>query len=528
MRNLFIFIILFQFSALFAQYDWTLRSTSNQPVERYGHGMSYITNGKCLLFGGDYGTYIDDTWIYDLAGNTWTEITPATKPKRRRYHDMEYISGDLVLLFGGYDGDRMGDTWIYDYSEGTWDSLELSTAPVARYSHRMARIADGKILLFGGYDGALDDETWLFDIADSSWTQLFPSSSPSVRFRQSMSYIGDDKVLLFGGYDATDSPNGETWVYDLSDAEWTQMAPSGDVPAARYRHDMVYIGDDKAMMFGGWDGSNCMNDTWIYDLSDNQWTEDLNSTQPSARFLFKIAETSWDGTSYIAFFGGADSDGNIFDDTWTFGGGDSSLPVELASFSAISGDKQVTLKWITESEINNDAFILERSFDGENFVFVEEIEGQGSSNVRTMYTYTDHEVDNGITYYYRLADRDFDGYIIYLNTVTVVPSDNYSDVYGNIDKITLYANYPNPFNPETVIPYTLSAENGEQLFVRINVFNIFGQKVVNLFEGYKASGNYEIRWNGKNAGGMNLPTGVYYLHIQAGNFVKTQKMMLLR
>ena len=57
-----------------------------------------------------------------------------------------------------------------------------------------------------------------------------------------------------------------------------------------------------------------------------------------------------------------------------------SLPVELSSFTANAGDGQVTLEWTTASEINNDAFLLERSDDGEQFELLSEIEGQDSTS----------------------------------------------------------------------------------------------------------------------------------------------------
>lgn len=84
----------------------------------------------------------------------------------------------------------------------------------------------------------------------------------------------------------------------------------------------------------------------------------------------------------------------------------------------------------------------------------------------------------------------------------------------------LLQNYPNPFNPTTTIRFTVP----KSAFVRLEVFNILGEKVKKLFEGYKAPGNYKIQFDGEN-----LPSGVYFYRLQIdGVFKKVRKMMLLR
>ena len=91
-------------------------------------------------------------------------------------------------------------------------------------------------------------------------------------------------------------------------------------------------------------------------------------------------------------------------------------------------------------------------------------------------------------------------------------------------KFILYDNYPNPFNPSTTISYAMS--NGEN--VSINIFDVNGGKVIELFNDYKSAGTYSINWNGENERGVQVSAGVYLYSIDVGEFWQTKKMILLK
>ena len=88
----------------------------------------------------------------------------------------------------------------------------------------------------------------------------------------------------------------------------------------------------------------------------------------------------------------------------------------------------------------------------------------------------------------------------------------------------IYDNYPNPFNPSTNISYLIS--NGE--YVSINIFDVNGGKVIELFNNYRSAGIYSIDWNGQNERGVQVSAGVYLYSIEAGEFRQTKKMILLK
>jgi|GEM_PF-1665358 len=87
----------------------------------------------------------------------------------------------------------------------------------------------------------------------------------------------------------------------------------------------------------------------------------------------------------------------------------------------------------------------------------------------------------------------------------------------------LSQNYPNPFNPETNIAYALPQAG----HVRIEVYNILGQRIITLIDRQIPAGHHSVRWNGRNALGEKVSAGIYLCRMQAGEFVKTQKMTLL-
>lgn len=88
----------------------------------------------------------------------------------------------------------------------------------------------------------------------------------------------------------------------------------------------------------------------------------------------------------------------------------------------------------------------------------------------------------------------------------------------------LRQNYPNPFNPNTVIEYALP----KSAHVTIEIYNLLGQKVNVLVDENQKVGFYRVDWDGKDKKGEELGSGIYFYRIQAGDFVKCKKMIMLK
>jgi len=89
---------------------------------------------------------------------------------------------------------------------------------------------------------------------------------------------------------------------------------------------------------------------------------------------------------------------------------------------------------------------------------------------------------------------------------------------------SLQQNYPNPFNPATTIGYKLPIASA----VNLTVYDIAGRQIATLTDSPQPAGFYDVRWNGTDDSGNPVSTGVYFSRLQAGEYVKTIKMVLLR
>lgn len=92
------------------------------------------------------------------------------------------------------------------------------------------------------------------------------------------------------------------------------------------------------------------------------------------------------------------------------------------------------------------------------------------------------------------------------------------------DAFSLSHNYPNPFNPETVIKYTLP----EDCHVGLTIYNILGQKVKTLVNQYQNAGYKMVHWNGRDDNGNEVASGVYFYKIETPKYSESKKMVLLR
>ncbi|HQC58605.1 MAG TPA: T9SS type A sorting domain-containing protein, partial [Candidatus Syntrophosphaera thermopropionivorans] len=84
--------------------------------------------------------------------------------------------------------------------------------------------------------------------------------------------------------------------------------------------------------------------------------------------------------------------------------------------------------------------------------------------------------------------------------------------------------YPNPFNPEVNISFSTATNNN----VKINIYNIRGQKITTLYDGKLSAGQHTFHWNGKDSNGRSAASGIYLLRVETGNEHHTLKMILMK
>ncbi len=212
----------------------------------------------------------------------------------------------------------------------------------------------------------------------------------------------------------------------------------------------------------------------------NAESEIDNSGDGNGDSSFLIDDLSVDGFETIEEFVG--------------GGGATPLPVELLYFD-VQVEKDIKLSWATASEVNNDYFIIERSEDGVYFYEIGRVKGNGNTNQKIEYTFTDRFV-LAPTEYYRLKQIDFDGAFEYFNIEIVN-----TGLENESNSITAY--------PTTVDNDILSISSSKPLKIRdIIFFDLSGGLNRNLKQASSKVNELSYKINLKE-----LDNGVYLLRL---------------
>ena len=138
-----------------------------------------------------------------------------------------------------------------------------------------------------------------------------------------------------------------------------------------------------------------------------------------------------------------------------------------------------------------------------------DLDKDGDNDVVTV------SADNGnVLFYYNKG----------LNSHSIDAPESNSDLI-TLPKVTsLHQNYPNPFNPSTMIEFDLPCRGK----IEIVIYNILGQAVSTLIDGEYSAGHYSVIWDGTAANNQRAASGIYFYRIQAGDYVETKKMILLK
>ncbi len=326
---------------------WTYNLTSNtwmnvtteiQPPKRGWGGLAYDSESdRIILFGGFeiepvQWRILNDTWTYDTNTNTWTEISTEGP---NITGDMVYDSeSDRVVFHGGclnmteFPEDLASETWQYDTNTETWEKMVNDVKPPPRSRGEMAYDSKSdKVILFSGivWTGlpvevlhdcwAYDTNSNLWNDVDSDWQQVTPVVSPGMRCSSPIVYDDEsDRMVIFSGWSETDPSNGvpynDTWSYDYNSNTWTNRSPVV-LPSGRGGHCMAYSKEnDVIVMFGGSTEAEranwaYMDDTWVYDLNANTWTNMSPISHPSPRIYASMVYD--DESDVFVLFGGVTS-----------------------------------------------------------------------------------------------------------------------------------------------------------------------------------------------------------------------------
>ena len=115
----------------------------------------------------------------------------------------------------------------------------------------------------------------------------------------------------------------------------------------------------------------------------------------------------------------------------------------------------------------------------------------------------------------------------FFGVYAVDPAGKHATTWGKLKRTAVFQNYPNPFNPETWIPYQLA----KPADVRFTIYAANGSVVRTLALGHQPAGLYQsphraAYWDGKNARGEPVASGLYFYTLTAGDFTATRKMLI--
>jgi len=187
----------------------------------------------------------------------------------------------------------------------------------------------------------------------------------------------------------------------------------------------------------------------------------------------------------------------------------------ISDLQVVAGEKRVKIQWIA----NDNQFIA-------GYTISRTMVGQAGSMSYSLEPgvnqFIDTDVAEEATYTYQVTVHFITGAVLKSEPFTVT-------VLSVIKKTVLLQSYPNPFNPETWIPYELEKE----ATVSLEIYNAAGQLVRTLDLGQQPRGRYiskskAVRWDGRTEFGERAASGLYFYVLKAGNFSATRRMAILK
>ncbi len=211
-----------------------------------------------------------------------------------------------------------------------------------------------------------------------------------------------------------------------------------------------------------------------------------------------------------------------------FGGSDFTLPVSLSSFTATTTTSGfIQLNWVAQSEVDLLGYNLYRAEEEDlneaALVTIPMIDAL-NSEVEVTYEYTDEDVIDNNTYHYWLQIVELNGTCDFFGPISVTVDDDPEAPPADEYITALHGNFPNPFNPETRIDFSIA----EQCDVTISIYNVKGQRVRTYQFDDCQEGNHIIHWTGDDDTGKSVASSVYFIKMETDNYKKIHKALLIK
>lgn len=473
-RNIFTLLFISLNSICLSQNYGSWYEIDSMNIARVGHAMVVLPNGDVLVSGSGVDSIQSSNEIYEFSTGKWRYTTPMNVP--RTLHTLVLLNTGKVLAIGGLF-ERSCE--IFDPQIETWNMTDSMIVARNWGGFTTTTLQNNRILVAGGLTQdsiggpfIFLNDCEIFDPLTEKWTTVSPMYLG--RDRHSATLLNDGRVLVTGGK-TTNFETNQCEIYNLSTNNWEF---TGNMLEERSDHAALLLSNNKVFICGGDGLAPWQKSCEVYDVNIGTWSyvSDMLAyrANPNSYFLEKVDKILILGGDVLPY---------STEDTWEIYDPNILQPVFLDSFP-----------------INQ-------------FLY--------DNNVQLL---------NGNIFLAGSEEYDFNPMPYSWPTKRCWIFDITTDV--NESKVILKSyqlnqNFPNPFNPQTIISYDLQSF----AIVKLVVYDILGKELEILVNQVQNAGSYNVNFNAKN-----LSSGIYYYRLiitEAGKsngitFQQTKKMVLLR
>ena len=486
-----------QAEAQFVQQDGKLVGTGATGHAGQGYSVSLSSDGNTAIVGG----YLDGgragaAWIFARAGGVWSQQgsklvgTGAVGNAGQGWSVSISPDGNTAIIGGLTDSSSTGAAWVFTRNGNAWTQqgsklVGTGAAGSAGQGVDVALSADGNTAIVGGNkDSAGVGAAWIFTRSGNVWSQqgnklVGTGAVGHAGQGYSVSLSWDGNTAVIGGF-SDDEATGAAWIFTRDGDAWRQQGDkivgSGATANTRQGYAASLSSDGNTVALGAPTDNESEGAAWIFTRSGDRWTQ-----QGSKLVGTGAVGNAWQGISLALA-----SDGN----TVIVGGYmDSSSAGAAWVFSRNAGI------W---------------SQQGSKLV------GTGAQGPAGQGISVSLSSDGTTAVVGGIGDNDTSGAVwVYTQSGTSIGDR----VLKVPEGYCLRQNYPNPFNPSTTITYELPKSSA----VRLSVYDLLGHEVSVLVNERRDAGVYEAFFDA-----AGLSSGVYIYRLQAGDFVQSRKLILVK
>jgi len=525
---------------------WNVLSPTGAPPTARGYHTAIYdpVRDRMVVFGGSDGSsYPNDVRTLSLSGTpAWSALSSTgTPPTARAEHTAIYDPvRDRMVVFGGYNVDNGGhrnDTWALSLSSTpAWSALSPTGTPPGRSGH--TAIYDpvrDRMVVFGGSGGfpSFRNGVWALSLSGTlAWSELIPTGTPPTgRIYHTAIYDPvRDRMVVFGGYDGFNF-RSDVWALSLSGTPaWSALSPTGTPPTGRYGHTAIYDPvRNRMVIFAGYDGSSYRNDVWALSLSVTPAWNVLSPTgaPPIARgYHTAIYDPVRD--RMVVFDG---SDGSSYrNDVWALSlSGTPAWSVLSPMGTPPTGRESHTAIY----DPVRDRMVV---FDGSNGSILNDVWALSLAGTPAWSALSPTGTpptarDSHTAIYDPVRDRMivFGGYDgSFRNDVWRLNWSSFVAVDPLVPPVSLRFEFapPRPNPSRGSVSFDISIPHDSP--VSLVVYDSAGRVVHRVADAPFAPGRHVLVWDRRNDDGRVVPSGIYFVRLQAPGVLLTRKTILIQ